>query len=149
MIDMDNFLRQYIETALWSTLDTSRDDEGNVITDGEWDGNNAHLDDTYSFEHLSDRLREHMQSECEAFVNANREDIEYVIANLTGYDETDAAHDFWLTREHHGAGFWDRYHGRDDDLRAALNRLTEASQAFGSGSDDLWPNGDVLDYAHA
>lgn|SRR6185369_5848647 len=45
-------------------------------------------------------------------------------------------HDLWLTREHHGAGFWDRGYGHVGD------ELTEAAHALGSGNaylgdDDL------------
>jgi hypothetical protein len=38
-----------------------------------------------------------------------------------------AGHDFWLTRNGHGAGFWDR------DLGEIGERLTKASEAYGSG----------------
>ena len=45
-------------------------------------------------------------------------------------------HDFWLTRNHHGAGFWDR------GLEALGERLTAAAQTFGDGDvylgDDGW-----------
>lgn len=36
-----------------------------------------------------------------------------------------AGHDFWLTRNRHGAGFWDR------GLGALGDRLTDAAHAFG------------------
>jgi hypothetical protein len=42
-----------------------------------------------------------------------------------GYTATMAGHDFWLTRNGHGAGFWDRGLGRYGD------RLTAAAKAFG------------------
>jgi hypothetical protein len=35
-----------------------------------------------------------------------------------------AGHDFWLTRNHHGCGFWDRGLGELGD------QLTKASQQF-------------------
>jgi len=40
------------------------------------------------------------------------------------------SHDFWLTRNHHGAGFWDR---KLEDERGAfaMQLLTEASHRFG------------------
>ena len=39
------------------------------------------------------------------------------------------AHDFWLTRNHHGAGFWDRseVYGGDDNAE----KLTESAHSFG------------------
>lgn len=41
------------------------------------------------------------------------------------------AHDFWLTREHHGAGFWDRGYGE------AGTRLTAMAHTFSSSADEL------------
>lgn len=37
-------------------------------------------------------------------------------------------HDFWLTRNGHGAGFWDRNFGTEESRKA----LTELSEVFGS-----------------
>lgn len=37
-----------------------------------------------------------------------------------------AGHDFWLTRNGHGAGFWDRGMGKLGD------RLADAARAYGS-----------------
>ena len=47
-----------------------------------------------------------------------------------------AGHDFWLTRNGHGAGFWDR------GLGEAGKKLTDAAHAFGEcnlylGDDDV------------
>ena len=38
-------------------------------------------------------------------------------------------HDLWLTRNHHGAGFWDRGYPKD-----LADRLTELSQSLGERS---------------
>jgi hypothetical protein len=43
-------------------------------------------------------------------------------------DPAQVGHDFWLTRNHHGAGFWDRpeiYGGEEN-----AEKLTEISQTF-------------------
>jgi hypothetical protein len=42
-----------------------------------------------------------------------------------GKDEAQAGHDFWLTRNGHGAGFWDRGLGEIGGM------LTDAAKAFG------------------
>lgn len=52
------------------------------------------------------------------------------------YSEERAGHDFWLTRNHHGAGYWDR-----DELEAGGlgDKLTTLAQAMGevyTGGDD-------------
>lgn len=47
-----------------------------------------------------------------------------------GYDEGRAGHDFWLTRNGHGAGYWDR-----EELGDRLGEtLTAAAKAFGGCS---------------
>jgi hypothetical protein len=43
-------------------------------------------------------------------------------------------HDFWLTRNGHGAGFWDR------GLGALGDRLTDASKPY--GEVNLWVDAD-------
>lgn len=43
---------------------------------------------------------------------------------LDGIEAGQAGHDFWLTRNHHGAGFWDRGLGEDGE------KLTEIAQGF-------------------
>lgn len=48
-------------------------------------------------------------------------------AYARGYTPEQAGHDLWLTREHHGAGFWDRGLGIIGDA------LTDYAHALGSG----------------
>lgn len=43
---------------------------------------------------------------------------------LKDIDEEQIGHDFWLTRNHHGAGFWDR------DLGEVGDQLTTIAQEF-------------------
>jgi hypothetical protein len=106
------FVEAYIECALWSSTDES----------GE------------SFEglELSDETREKMQADCDAFVEANTVDLE----NL---DDAQSGHDFWLTRNGHGAGFWDR------GLGELGERLSKASKNFGEvylycENETVWEN---------
>lgn len=44
-------------------------------------------------------------------------------------DPAQVGHDFWLTRNHHGSGFWDRpeIYGGEDNAEA----LTESAHSFG------------------
>lgn len=84
--------------------------------------------------------REKMAKDCRDFVHYNADDLDaYVEACLSGermsFDpskgspESYAGHDFWLTRNGHGAGFWDRGLG---DLG---ERLTEAAKAYNTADD--------------
>ena len=105
--DLDDFTRSYIETALWSTTDASDDSGGD------------HLDANYGLGDLSGESVDKMQADCLKFqaYNANA---------LEPFDASTAGHDFWLTRNGHGAGFWD---GDYSEPQAA--QLTASSKYFG------------------
>ena len=61
-----------------------------------------------------------MIKHCAEFREANAELLEK--AEELGRTETDCAHDFWLTRNGHGVGFWDR------DLGEVGDKLTKACE---------------------
>lgn len=78
----------------------------------------------------SDAAENQARRECAEFQKANADD-------LRGLITAQAGHDFWLTRNRHGAGFWDR--GYDEDV---AQRLTDAAHKAGSrdvlvGDDDM------------
>ena len=81
---MTSFLEQYLVTALWSSID----DKENPF------------DDNYSIDDFSEEALKQADKDCDLF-------IEKAGDLLNGFDATDIAHDFWLTRQGHGAGFWD------------------------------------------
>lgn len=102
---MDNielFTREYIAAALWSS--TGNDERP--------------LDDSYGPSDLAPETVAKMQEDCKTFFEANEENI--------GWNVAGAAHDFWLTRNRHGAGFWD-----GDWPEPEATRLTDAAHAFG------------------
>ena len=115
---MNAFLRQYIETALWSSNDWSTPDGGEP------------MDANHSAEDIAPETLATMAAECAAFEEANADDID---------DDGQAGHDFWLTRNGHGTGFWDR-----DGDPATMERLTEASRK--AGVVDLYVGDDGLVY---
>ena len=59
--------------------------------------------------------------DCLAFLNVN-------ICYLSDDQLEQAGHDFWLTRNGHGTGFWDRKDFYKDNL---ARRLTDWSERFG------------------
>lgn len=126
-VDVDAMLDAYIGCALWSSLDYSQLDES---------GNSPPLDDRFAPDDLPAQLVERMRSDCAEFANANARDIGIYCDGL-GFDASQVGHDFWLTREGHGAGFWDRYSGTDAELRKACTRLAEAAKVYGTFSDEL------------
>lgn len=64
--------------------------------------------------------------ECEQFQEQAKDLLS--LAYERDYEEEQAGHDFWLTRNHHGAGFWDR-----DELDAGDlgDKLTKIAHSFG------------------
>jgi len=114
-MNLDIFTTQYIVTALWS----STDDNGEP------------LDDDYSIYDISEKCLNQMKADCAKFQAENWNDIVD--------DPSQAGHDFWLTRNGHGAGFWD-----GDWPKEVGERLTEASKAF--GEVDLYVGDDGLIY---
>lgn len=105
-INQEKFIDGYIECALWSS--TMGDDIGTP------------MDETYSVEDFSLDVIEVMRADCCDFFEAN-------IGLLGWYCDTQpwdyAGHDFWLTRNGHGAGFWDRGMGQVGELLSDVARL--------------------------
>ncbi len=92
----------YVECALWS----SADDDGDPL-----DSLGLILSDTAGAKILAD---------CADFFNAHRDTY-----TAAGMSDDQAGHDFWLTRNRHGAGFWDR------GLGDVGETLTAAAHACG------------------
>lgn len=121
---LDHFTQGYIECALWSSVD----------------GDGEPLDDQYSATDIAPETLAQMITECAAFQEDNATALADAYANETIiYDEERAGHDFWLTRNGHGAGFWDR------GLGATGETLSDAARSC--GSIDLYIGDDGQVYA--
>jgi len=118
--DFQEFFDGYVETALWSSHDESDESGGEP------------MDANYTVEDIADECLATMRQDCQKFFDAHYDLVENEIANETFRHGPDygpwahVGHDFWLTRNHHGAGFWDGDYSDD-----AGEILTEASEAFG------------------
>jgi len=100
MKELDEFTQAFVAALLWS--ESGDDDE--------------YLDSRYTVEDFAEETLACIVKECEEFQRANAADIKDRLAR--------AGHDFALTRNHHGAGFW------DGDWPEAGDRLTEAAGKF-------------------
>ena len=120
---MGSFLGQYLATALWASTDP---DTGEP------------LDRDCSPEDFAPEARAQAQEECERFQREAAELLQAAYA--TGYyGESTAGLDFFLTRNGHGAGFWDR------DLPEGIgDKLTEIAHSFGESLP--YPGDDGLIY---
>lgn len=103
--DIQNILDHYITCALWSSIDDNQDP-----MDSNYDESDIHPDTLAK-----------MEAEIVDFVGLlERENV-----NWDDCSEEQFGHDFWLTRNGHGAGFWDRGF-KNGDL------LTKWAGSFGS-----------------
>jgi hypothetical protein len=100
------------------------------------------LDDRYTPKDIAFDLRRESVSDCSDFLMANADDLAYVGEHLDGYTTEKAGHDFWLSRNGHGAGYFDRYHGKHAELCAAFQRLQDAAKVY--GTVDVWADGKLV-----
>jgi hypothetical protein len=103
---IDTFTRAYLECALWSSTDESTPQGGEP------------MDQNYSVTDIAPDTLAAMVRDCQKFQQENADDIAFQCDR--------AGHDFWLTRNGHGAGFWD-----GDWPNEVGTRLTEASKKYG------------------
>lgn len=88
-VELDSFTLAYIEAALWSSTDNADDSGGKP------------LDANYSIDDLAPECLAEMVKDCA--------DFQASFGAFITDDPGRAGHDFWLTRNGHGAGFWDGY----------------------------------------
>jgi hypothetical protein len=121
---LDEFTRAYIECALWS----STGDDGDM------------LDKNYGIEDVSEATGAAMIADCEAF----QRDNEALLSAWYEAGETPerAGHDFWLTRNGHGAGFWDRFSGNTPH-HALGEQLSDKAHTYGSADLYVGDDGQV------
>lgn len=126
---MDKFTRAYITAALWSSTDES-DESGGVP-----------LDENYSPEDIAPQTMETMKADCADFQTANAELLVRWYSEAKESPER-AGHDFWLTRNRHGAGFWDRWNSGTPQ-GVIGKQLTEASHSYGEVSLYVGDDGQI------
>ncbi len=96
----------YMETALWAEMDNSDETGGDP------------LNQNYTVDDIHRATRSEMWLDCLRFIG-----LAYGL--LDGLDPMDVGHDFWLTRNGHGAGFWD-----GDYEEQVGQKLTELCKQF-------------------
>lgn len=120
--NLDEFTRAYIECTLWSSTAYGHPNEKK--RGDSYDS--SFQDEGMGPEKLSRKALNSIIAECKDFQNANAADLAQWPSRREWSGMTLAGHDFWLTRNGHGAGFWDRGEG---ELGA---RLTRAAKVYGS-----------------
>lgn len=133
--DLREFVTGYVDAALWSesigeefAAELSGDRGEDVMSDQSF------LDVGMSADDLAPEARASIEEDCRAFIAANADDLSAYCeamgpwhgSDSRGYCEDSAmaraGHDFLLTRNGHGCGYWDRELGELGD------RLTSAAK---------------------
>lgn len=107
----NEMLNQYLVTALWSSNDQENDQGGEP------------LDNTYNVSDISPESVQKASQDCAAFVQKAGSLLDEI-------DSGQAGHDFWLTRNGHGAGFWDRGLGEVGQQLSDIARSMGGSDAY-------------------
>lgn len=106
-VDVQSMLDAYIECALWTS--THEGDESGGVP----------LDENYDREDIAPNTHARMREDVKSFAEEHVKEI--------GGEWIRAGHDFWLTRNGHGAGFW-----YGDWPEKIGETLTKASKVYGS-----------------
>lgn len=120
-MNIETEFQQYVETALWSSTD---------------DGGTP-LDRDHGMEDLAPESLASMREELQAFIDGA--DADALAFWQTEHGDGQIGHDFWLTRNGHGAGFWDRWSGGTRGYEHG-RRLTDEAKPY--GSSDLYVGDD-------
>ena len=120
MTSVDDVLSQvatvsgYLETAGWLVS----------WHDGHPEDNEIGYEGDHREGPFSDESYDHAEQALQDFVDALDDPNDVIVyVDSMGYEQL--GHDLWLTRNGHGAGFWDR------GLGALGDRLTEAARSLG------------------
>lgn len=119
---LDKMTTHYLVTALWST--TGYDDK--------------HLDARFSISDISEEFKQRALNDCSVIYS--------LIEHLITEDEMDLetiGHDFWLTRNYHGAGFWDGDYKNGDEITKIVHSY------FSENDDELRESIDELNNEEA
>jgi len=130
-INLARMLNGYTECAEWADCGPDHETSGK-----DW----------------SPELLAEMETDCARFVALCDETLPELLNDLAelapDYSDERFGHDFWLTRNGHGAGFWDRKELEpvpDGSLYSLGDNLTEMAKRM--GSCDLYVGDDNLVYA--
>jgi hypothetical protein len=121
MIDITAMAMGYVECMLWSSTDE----------------NGVPLDDDYFPTDLAPETQQHAREDCAEFIRTCEAQGITQEALRSLMDSSRCGHDLWLTRNRHGAGFWDRGYGDVGD------KLTTIAHEMGSRDAYVGDDGKV------
>lgn len=100
---LSEFAQGYIQAMFWTS-------EARGVSTEEWQADEDHdegsIPGDVGFADLAPNALAAILTDCADFERDNAAMLADALER--GYGAERAGHDFWLTRNHHGAGFWDR-----------------------------------------
>lgn len=116
---LDAFTQGYVEAIFFTEMEHGTDSESH---DPE---RHSALHGDLTFADLAPEALADIIADCSAFQEHHAELLDKASERVEGYDSRRAGVDYCFTRNHHGAGFWDR------GLGAVGNDLTTAAHSDG------------------
>lgn len=128
---IDDIVRQYLGTALWSSTITETDEDG--------EEQDTPADELFSVDDCDEESLKQAYADVRTFLqDALKIGLTPDVMDEFGMEYDRIGHDLWLTRNGHGAGFWDGDYESDDlDLG---DKLSELAHAYGESY--IFPNED-------
>lgn len=145
MIDLDAFVRGYELTAIWSSsIEEDFARFWQAKTGEEFAPDVSMHSFGFEIDAITPEAHAAIREECQDFIQGAEADLDAYCEQMGTWHGSDsvrgsdarysaeeqAGGDFWLTRNGHGAGFWER------GLGELGTRLTEAAKAY--GTSDLY-----------
>ena len=110
---LDSMVNMYLRTALWSSNDESTPEGGEPF------------DKNYDLQDIAPESIAKAKEDCAAF-------LEKAGDLASEFDDEDLGHDFWLSRNGHGAGFFDGDYGdKGDELQKLAKSFGEVNPMLG------------------
>lgn len=110
--NLDTFTKAYITGALFTETDNLEPNGGEP------------LDKKYTIEDIDPSTIKQMEKDCKDFQSKYSE-----LYESGGWNDDTAAFDFWLTRNGHGSGFWDR--NWYDNTNEVGKQLSKFAKSYG------------------
>jgi hypothetical protein len=124
-LEYDEFFEAYVEAALWAETafgDPKEEEEGDSF-DSSFESLGYTVDD------ISEETLKQIKDDCVKFLNENYDLIKNDEKNGGNFEQ--AGHDFLLTRNRHGAGFWDGDWNEGDALTGRCRKFKEMTLYVG------------------
>jgi hypothetical protein len=151
---LDEFTQAYIEAMFWTDEEPGTVQKADDDSENQWDPENQNsLPGDVGFYDLAPETLEKIIADCKAFQETNEallEEAYELAADGLAYTPERAGHDFWLTRNGHGCGFWSRSFEGHSDIGDRLTarcgwraRKEPGCEGFGEVSTYLGDDGRV------